>query len=377
MHIVSLLVGLVGAAGVVAHAAPPQDFGGTGTAVGDYPFVGPAEERPAVAAVAAVVAEPDDPPPLPPANIAGRWVGTWTGVAADLHRTGDVVAEFTQAGATASGTLILHDTNAADGIPNALRWAGSAGVGVEVDITGSEVVVTHERGGGVLTAEFVVHGERMVGRFQNTPTPVRVVLTREPDPAVVAQASHVDEPPAPALSAELDEVRGLAHRALSAAEAASSLAERASAAAERSAATADRALEKTEQNGAQAVPASDTQPRPEIVETTSVTFAFDRWDLEAAAQKALRDLTDELRERPELMVNLEGYTDPVGTPEYNIGLSQRRVAAVVNYLVGNGVELSRIHWVGLGKMAASGAPEDRAKQRRVTLKLAAVPASVR
>jgi outer membrane protein OmpA-like peptidoglycan-associated protein len=67
-------------------------------------------------------------------------------------------------------------------------------------------------------------------------------------------------------------------------------------------------------------------------------------------------------------VDLEGYTDPTGTRDYNIGLSQRRVEAVRRYLIEQGAEMPRVNSVGMGPLTAAKG-EDVAKQRRVTLKL--------
>ncbi|MBI3635246.1 MAG: OmpA family protein, partial [Candidatus Rokubacteria bacterium] len=64
---------------------------------------------------------------------------------------------------------------------------------------------------------------------------------------------------------------------------------------------------------------------PKVVETIEIHFAFDRADLGDEAQTALRSLLDELRTNPGLTVELMGYTDPTGTREYNVQLSQRRV----------------------------------------------------
>ena len=105
----------------------------------------------------------------------------------------------------------------------------------------------------------------------------------------------------------------------------------------------------------------------DLVETLHVQFAFDRSDLSDGAQTALLQVTKELKDNPALTVDLEGYTDPKGTREYNIGLSQRRVESVRRFLVGNGADLSRIHSVGLGPLQAAN--EQPALQRRVTVRL--------
>lgn len=107
----------------------------------------------------------------------------------------------------------------------------------------------------------------------------------------------------------------------------------------------------------------------ELVETLHVQFGFDRWDLNDTAQTALLSLARELRENPKLIVDLEGSTDSVGSRDYNVLLSQRRVEAVRRYLVEKGVDLPRIHWIGLGQLPDRGTPEEQAKNRRVTVKL--------
>jgi outer membrane protein OmpA-like peptidoglycan-associated protein len=105
----------------------------------------------------------------------------------------------------------------------------------------------------------------------------------------------------------------------------------------------------------------------DVVETLHVQFGFDRSDLSDGAQTALLQITKELKENPMLSVDLEGYTDPTGPREYNVGLSQRRVESVRRFLVGNGADLSRIFYVGLGPLAARN--EQAALQRRVTVRL--------
>ena len=105
----------------------------------------------------------------------------------------------------------------------------------------------------------------------------------------------------------------------------------------------------------------------DLVETLHVQFAFDRADLSDGAQTALLQVTKELKQNPQLSVDLEGFTDPTGPREYNVGLSQRRVESVRRFLIGNGADLSRIHSVGLGALQQGN--EKPALQRRVTVRL--------
>jgi len=104
-----------------------------------------------------------------------------------------------------------------------------------------------------------------------------------------------------------------------------------------------------------------------LVETVHVQFAFDKAELSDAAQTALATIVKELKENPNLTVDLEGFTDQTGARDYNVTLSQRRVESVRRFLVEHGAELPRINSVGLGPV--TGAKEEQAKQRRVSVKL--------
>src|SRR6266571_5734511 len=102
-------------------------------------------------------------------------------------------------------------------------------------------------------------------------------------------------------------------------------------------------------------------------ETYQIMFGFDKWDLNDAGQTTLALLVKEMRENQKLTVDLQGYADPVGTYAYNVALSQRRVESVRRFLVEKGIELPRIHLVGLGPIAEKGTPNK--DKRRVTVKL--------
>lgn len=155
----------------------------------------------------------------------------------------------------------------------------------------------------------------------------------------------------------LDETGGLARGARDRAEAAY--------------AKADSASAKADEVGSRLTRLWNNRHKRDPVETLEVRFAFDKWNLNDAAQTALASLVKELRENPRLTVDLEGYADPVGTYDYNVALSQRRVEAVRRFLVERGIELPRIHSVGLGPITASGPPGE--KKRRVTLRVMVAP----
>ena len=94
-------------------------------------------------------------------------------------------------------------------------------------------------------------------------------------------------------------------------------------------------------------------------ETYQVLFGFDKWDLNDGAQTTLVSIIKEMKENPNLTVDLQGYADPVRTYPYNVGLSQRRVESVRRFLVEKGIELPRINLIGLGPIAEKGRPTPR------------------
>lgn len=109
-----------------------------------------------------------------------------------------------------------------------------------------------------------------------------------------------------------------------------------------------------------------------------VLFGFDSADVRPEAESTLREVAAFLRERAKgAMTRIEGHTDSKGSDSYNRKLSERRAAAVRNYLVEKEGLRDRIFLIkGLGetKPAAPNAkpdgsdnPEGRQKNRRVEI----------
>ena len=132
---------------------------------------------------------------------------------------------------------------------------------------------------------------------------------------------------------------------------------------------ADAAHARAEEVNGRVTRLWDNRNARDLAETLHIQFGFDRWDLNDTAQTALLSLVKELKENPRLTVDLAGYTDSVGPREYNVQLSQRRVEAVRRYLVEKGVELPRVHSIGVGSLRDNGKPQEQEKNRRVTIKL--------
>lgn len=77
----------------------------------------------------------------------------------------------------------------------------------------------------------------------------------------------------------------------------------------------------------------------------TVNFAFDSAELDETARAALRQQADWIRQFPEVRFRVYGHTDLVGSDAYNKRLGLRRAQAVVNYLVSQGIDRSRLEAV--------------------------------
>ena len=72
------------------------------------------------------------------------------------------------------------------------------------------------------------------------------------------------------------------------------------------------------------------------------------------------------------MVITRGYTDSVGSTAFNQKLSEQRAAAVRSYLVGKGVDASRIQSQGRGEkepVATNATAQGQAQNRRVEIEV--------
>jgi len=88
------------------------------------------------------------------------------------------------------------------------------------------------------------------------------------------------------------------------------------------------------------------------------------------SEKVLRDVLSLLQAKPDWKMKVEGHTDSTGTKAGNQTLSQQRAAAVVAWLVQNGVAEARLTAAGLGDtkpVADDSTEKGRAKNRRVEL----------
>ena len=94
--------------------------------------------------------------------------------------------------------------------------------------------------------------------------------------------------------------------------------------------------------------------------------------LRPGSGSVLFEAAETLLRNPELRVEVAGHTDSQGNADYNRGLSERRAKTVRDYLIGVGVDESRLSWRGYGEdqpIADNMTAEGRERNRRVVLRI--------
>lgn len=109
-----------------------------------------------------------------------------------------------------------------------------------------------------------------------------------------------------------------------------------------------------------------------VLSDDQVRFGFNQSTLSPEAMAALDQFVSELTARDEnVFIEIQGHTDSVGDPAYNMILGERRAEAVRRYLSKEGgVALHRMSVISYGvtaPIADNSSPEGRAMNRRVTL----------
>jgi outer membrane protein OmpA-like peptidoglycan-associated protein len=107
-----------------------------------------------------------------------------------------------------------------------------------------------------------------------------------------------------------------------------------------------------------------------IVNMSDVLFDTGQYTLKPDAREKLAKVSGILLAYPDLKVQVEGYTDTVGSDEYNLTLSQHRGDAVRDYLISQGVGAGNTTSTGYGKsnpIADNATAAGRAQNRRVNL----------
>jgi outer membrane protein OmpA-like peptidoglycan-associated protein len=101
-----------------------------------------------------------------------------------------------------------------------------------------------------------------------------------------------------------------------------------------------------------------------------INFDFDKADIKPDSKPIIDQIVKLLKDNPSLSLTVEGHTDNVGTPAYNMKLSDARARSVVAALTNQGIEARRLKGVGYGQdkpIADNSTDDGRAKNRRVEL----------
>lgn len=120
---------------------------------------------------------------------------------------------------------------------------------------------------------------------------------------------------------------------------------------------------------AEVVPAP--APAPAVPESIvfRLNFDFDKYDIKDNEVPKLEQALMIMKENPGKTFELEGWTDSIGSDEYNMGLSQRRADTVKSWLVGNGMDAALLKAVGKGKSFKfdNSTKDGRFQNRRVEI----------
>ena len=109
-----------------------------------------------------------------------------------------------------------------------------------------------------------------------------------------------------------------------------------------------------------------------------VFFGYNQYNLTNEAQAVLARQAAWLEEYPETRLRLVGSADERGTREYNLALGARRANAAKAYLVGLGIDPSRVSTMSVGKerpIDTRSTPDAWAKNRNATTVLTSVVGS--
>jgi hypothetical protein len=110
----------------------------------------------------------------------------------------------------------------------------------------------------------------------------------------------------------------------------------------------------------------------ETLQLTNVFYEIDSWELKNESIAELENLYTLLKENADIIVEVGGFTDSTGEPDYNQVLSEKRAGSVVEYLTGRGITADRLTFKGYGASSPIGdniTDEGRKLNRRTEVKV--------
>jgi hypothetical protein len=107
----------------------------------------------------------------------------------------------------------------------------------------------------------------------------------------------------------------------------------------------------------------------------NIWFETDSYKLKGESLSELKKLIELLNLNPNVIIEVGGHTDNVGTASYNLTLSENRAKSVAQFLAENGIDSSRVIWKGYGltKPIGDNSLEDgRAENRRTEIRIVGI-----
>src|SRR4030095_11942849 len=100
-----------------------------------------------------------------------------------------------------------------------------------------------------------------------------------------------------------------------------------------------------------------------------------KYDLKTEAVEKLDKIYKLLTEYPEVTIQISGYTDGMGTDEYNIILSDKRAKACADYLISKGIDSTSVTFESFGECCpvemelinGRDNPDGRSRNRRALI----------
>ncbi|NQY04729.1 MAG: OmpA family protein [Flavobacteriaceae bacterium] len=87
-----------------------------------------------------------------------------------------------------------------------------------------------------------------------------------------------------------------------------------------------------------------------VIKLEKIYFDFDKWDIKPAAAKILDGLVEVMKKYPNMIIEISAHTDCRGGLDYNLDLSHKRAKSTLDYVVSQGIDVSRLKSIGYGEM---------------------------
>ena len=108
-----------------------------------------------------------------------------------------------------------------------------------------------------------------------------------------------------------------------------------------------------------------------VISTLRLNFDFNKWKVKKIYYPQILKVAQILKANPKLKIEIDGYTDNIGSKKYNLILSKKRAEAVKNILVKEyGINPKRIKIRGFGEaypLVPNNTHTNRAMNRRVEI----------